>query len=121
MYAIRSYYEDAAGNVSASKSASVTVTLPDTTAPVVGTFTLPATSTSLTIAVSALTASDNVAVTGYMLTESDIAPDPADAGWNATAPTYYTFAVAEPVLFRFCAEAYTQTCSGPSPCRNNFV
>ncbi|HLN87157.1 MAG TPA: hypothetical protein VK200_11855, partial [Candidatus Limnocylindrales bacterium] len=46
--------KDAAGNVSTAKSASVTITLPDTTAPVVGAFTLPATATNLTVSVSSL-------------------------------------------------------------------
>ena len=62
MYAIRSYYafasegtktlygwaKDAAGNVSASLSDTVTITLPDTTAPTVDAFDLPPTSASLT-------------------------------------------------------------------------
>ncbi|MBT0895795.1 hypothetical protein KI811_18505, partial [Geobacter hydrogenophilus] len=62
--------KDAAGNVSLAKSASVTVTLPDTTVPVVSAFTLPATATSLTVAVSSFTATDNVGVTGYLITTS---------------------------------------------------
>ncbi|HBG04912.1 MAG TPA: hypothetical protein DDY22_05020, partial [Geobacter sp.] len=66
--------KDAAGNVSLAKSASVTVTLPDTTVPVVGTFTLPATATTLTVPVSALTATDNVAVTGYLINQVATAP-----------------------------------------------
>ena len=70
MYAIRSYY----GNVSAAKSATVIITLPDTAAPVVGTFTLPATATSLTVPVTALSASDNVAVTGYLVSTSSTKP-----------------------------------------------
>ena len=44
---------------------SFTVSAPaDTTVPVVGAFTLPATATSLTVPVSSLSATDNVAVTG---------------------------------------------------------
>ena len=50
---------------------SFTVAAPaDTTVPVVGTFTLPATATSLTVPVTALSATDNVAVTGYLVTTS---------------------------------------------------
>src|SRR6185369_8214529 len=61
--------EDAAGNVSAvAASQTVTITLPDTTAPAVTAFTLPASAASLTVSVSAFTATDNVAVTGYMVT-----------------------------------------------------
>jgi hypothetical protein len=78
--------KDAAGNVSLSKSAVVTVTLADTIGPVVGAFTLPATSTSLTVAVSSFTATDNVAVTGYLITTSSSTPAASAAGWTATAP-----------------------------------
>ena len=66
----------------------------DTTAPVVTLFSLPATSSSLTVAVTQLTATDDVAVTGYMLSESDTAPAADDPNWSADAPTSYTFATA---------------------------
>ena len=42
--------------------------------------------------VSGLTATDNVGVTGYLITESATAPAATAAGWTATAPTSYTFA-----------------------------
>jgi Glucodextranase, domain B len=99
---INTYYawaKDAAGNVSLSKSASVTVTLPDTIAPVVGAFTLPATATSLTVSVSSFTATDNVAVTGYLITTTAAAPTASAAGWSATAPTSVTAAAAGSVTF----------------------
>ncbi|KAA0890514.1 Ig-like domain-containing protein [Oryzomonas rubra] len=85
---------DVAGNVSAAKSSSVTITLPDTTAPTVGTFTMPATATSLTVAISSFTASDNVGVTGYLVTESATAPSASATGWSASAPTSFTFSAA---------------------------
>lgn len=66
----------------------------DDAAPVITAFSLPATSSTLTVAVSGFTATDNIAVTGYMLTESSIAPAPGDAGWSTAPPTYYTFSVA---------------------------
>ncbi len=66
----------------------------DVTSPVITAFSLPATSNSLTVTIGSFTASDNVGVTGYMLTESSVAPAPGAAGWSATAPTYYTFATA---------------------------
>jgi Glucodextranase, domain B len=62
----------------------------DTTAPVVGTFTLPATATSLTVPVSSFTATDNVAVTGYLITTSATAPAAFASGWTATAPASVT-------------------------------
>ena len=67
----------------------------DATAPVVTAFSLPATSSSLTVAVSSFTATDNVGVTGYLLTESSTAPSAGAAGWSATAPPFYTFATAD--------------------------
>jgi hypothetical protein len=92
--------KDAANNVSASRSASVTITLSptpppsDTTAPTVSTFTLPATSSSLTVAINAIGATDNVGVTGYLVNESSSKPSATDPNWNATAPTSHTFASA---------------------------
>jgi hypothetical protein len=83
--------KDAAGNVSASRSATVTITLPDVAAPTLSSFTMPATSTSLTVPVSGLVAADTFGVTGYMITESATAPAATAAGWSATAPTSYTF------------------------------
>lgn len=64
----------------------------DTTAPTVTAFTIPATSTSLTVSITAFTATDNLAVTGYLLTETAAVPAAAAAGWTATAPASYTFA-----------------------------
>ena len=89
--------KDAAGNVSASRSASVTITLPptsDTTLPTVTAFSIPATASSLTVAISAISATDNVGVTGYTVNESSTRPAASAAGWSASAPTGYTFASA---------------------------
>jgi hypothetical protein len=91
--------KDAAGNVSAAKSAVVTITLPDATLPVVGTFTMPATATSLTVPVTALTATDNVGVTGYLVNTSATKPLATAAGWNATAPTSANAPAAGSVTF----------------------
>jgi len=91
--------KDAAGNVSASRSASVNITLPDTTVPVVGAFTLPATATSLNIPVSSFTASDNVGVTGYLVTQSATAPAASSTAWTATAPSNVTAAAAGTATF----------------------
>ena len=66
----------------------------DTNAPTITAFSLPATSSTLTVAISSLTATDNVGVTGYMLKESGVNPSAGDAGWGAGAPTQYTFAAA---------------------------
>jgi hypothetical protein len=86
--------KDAAGNVSTSMSATVTITLADTTPPSISAFTIPATATSLVVPVTTLTATDNTAVAGYLLTETPAAPAATATGWSATAPTSYTFATA---------------------------
>ncbi len=64
---------------------------PDTTAPTVTAFNIPATSSSLTVLISLVSATDNVGVTGYMITESSTQPLPTAAGWSAAPPTSYTF------------------------------
>jgi hypothetical protein len=66
----------------------------DTTAPQVTGFAIPATSTSLTVAITALSATDNIGVTGYLLTETSTKPSVTAAGWTSTKPASYTFATA---------------------------
>ncbi|WP_306532534.1 hypothetical protein [Geobacter sp.] len=97
--------KDAAGNVSLAKSASVTVTLPDATAPVVGAFTLPTTATSLTVPVSAFTATDNVGVTGYLITTSTTAPAASATGWSATAPASVTAVAGSNTFYGWAKDA----------------
>lgn len=61
----------------------------DVIPPVVTAFGLPAESASLVVAVDSFTAQDNVAVTGYCITQSS---SPAGCAWSATPPSSYTFA-----------------------------
>ena len=63
----------------------------DTTAPNVIAFTLPATASSLTVPISGFTASDNIGITGYLVTESATAPSVADTGWSGSPPSSLTF------------------------------
>jgi phosphodiesterase/alkaline phosphatase D-like protein len=86
--------KDAAGNVSAGRSASVVITLSDAIPPVVTTFTIPATATTLTVPITSFTATDNVSVTGYTVNESATTPSPDAAGWSVTIPSSYTFTTA---------------------------
>lgn len=86
--------KDAAGNVSSSLNDSVTITLPDNTPPTVTAFVIPSTATSLVVSVSSFTASDNTAVTGYLLTETSSTPSAGLGTWTGLAPTTYTFATA---------------------------
>ena len=71
-----------------------TVGATDTTPPTITAFTLPTTAASLTVSVSAFTATDNVAVTGYMVTQSATPPAATAVGWTATAPAAVTAAAA---------------------------
>lgn len=70
------------------------VTATDTTAPSVSAFTIPSTSSSLTVSISSFAASDNVGVTGYLVNESSTKPAASATGWTATPPASYTFASA---------------------------
>ena len=67
---------------------------PDTTAPNITAFTMPATATSLTVPITSFTAQDNVAVTGYLVNESAVQPAANAVGWTAAAPTSFTFSSA---------------------------
>ena len=81
-------------------------TTADRTAPTVVSFTIPSTSTSLTVAISSFTASDNVRVTGYMVNRSSTKPSATATGWSATAPTSYTAGAAGPTtLYAWAKDA----------------
>ena len=92
--ALYAWAKDAAGNVSAAASDSVTIALTDTIPPTVTSFTVPATASSLTVPITSFTATDNIGVTGYLVNESSTVPSPIESGWSATAQTSYTFASA---------------------------
>ncbi len=100
--------KDAAGNVSTSRSASVTVTTTtsDTTAPTVTGFTIPSTATSLNVPINLFSATDNVGVSGYMVTETATAPAASAAGWSATAPaSHATSAAGSRTLYAWAKDA----------------
>ncbi|WP_282002259.1 lectin like domain-containing protein [Geotalea uraniireducens] len=61
----------------------------DSIPPSIGSFVVPTPATSHTIPITALTATDNVGVTGYLVTASATLPTAADPGWSASAPTGY--------------------------------
>ena len=97
---------DAAGNVSTSRSASVTITIPDTTPPNVTAFDLPAASNTLTVPITTFIATDNVGVTGYLLTEVSTAPSSTASGWSGAAPASYTFLTAgDKTLYAWAKDA----------------
>ena len=110
--------KDAAGNVSAGRSASTTITLPpsaDTVAPTVTALTIAPTSSSLTVPITSLTATDNVGVTGYQVTESAAAPAAGAAGWTGSAPGSHTFATAgAKTLYAWAKDAAGNVSTGRS-------
>ncbi len=64
----------------------------DTTAPTVNTFTVVTPSNSLNIPITAFSATDDVAVTGYLITESATVPVTGATSWTGTPPATYTAA-----------------------------
>jgi len=94
--AMYAWLKDATGNISESASATTTITLADVTKPVVTAFTVASTASTLIVPVATLAATDNVGVTGYLVTESAAAPAPSASGWSAIAPTSYTVTAAIP-------------------------
>jgi len=65
--------------------------LTDTTLPVIASFTIPTTSSSPTISIATLSGTDNIGITGYLLTETATAPSSIATGWSSILPTTYTF------------------------------
>ena len=90
-YTLYPWVKDAAGNVAEAYGSPVSVTV-DTAAPAVDAFTASSSSNSLDIPISTFTASDNVMVTGYLITESGTPPSAGAADWTSSAPTIYTVA-----------------------------
>ena len=91
-------------NATVSDTASVTVL--DSTAPTVTAFSVPATSSSLTILVTTFTATDNVGVTGYLITTTSTPPVASNPAWSATAPTGYTVgSVGSSTLYAWAKDA----------------
>lgn len=82
------FARDVAGHPTNSASASVSITLPDTTAPAITAFSIPATSTSLTVPITTLTATDNIGVSGYCLSEIN---NSTGCTWNAAKPASFVF------------------------------
>ncbi|HSO67328.1 MAG TPA: choice-of-anchor D domain-containing protein, partial [Desulfatirhabdiaceae bacterium] len=66
----------------------------DTTAPSITMFAIPSTSSSLSIVITGLSATDNIGVIGYLLTETSTKPSATAAGWTSSIPAGYTFSSA---------------------------
>lgn len=85
------FAKDSSGNVSNSASANVTITLPDVTKPVITSFSIQHTGTTLTLGVTSFTATDNRAVTGYCISGVNSS---ANCQWGGSVPTSITFGSA---------------------------
>jgi large repetitive protein len=90
-YTLYPWAKDAAGNVSVAVGSPATVRV-DTAAPTVNTFAAATPSASLSILITAFTASDTAGVTGYLITESSTPPSIGAAGWSSSAPITYVVA-----------------------------
>ena len=64
----------------------------DITVPIVTDFSVPSSYNSLSVPVINYKATDNIAVTGFKITESSAVPKASDTGWSTNAATSFTFA-----------------------------
>src|SRR5665647_1841934 len=82
------------------------IALPDNTPPKVTAFAIPAISTLLTVNITNFTATDNVAVTGYLLTETTSVPSASSGSWTSSASTNYTFSSSgSKILYAWAKDA----------------
>jgi len=91
-HTLYAWAKDAAGNVSSPLSDSVSIVLTpteDNEAPQITSFEMPQSSNSLTVQITSFTATDNVGVTGYLVTNSLISS--ALEEWSASPPSSFTF------------------------------
>lgn len=68
-----------------------TASVQDVTKPVISSFIIPSSSSSFMVEVSSLSASDNIGITGYLITESATVPNLTNSNWNVSVPSSYTF------------------------------
>lgn len=106
LYHFRISSTDAGSNTQSIEDKTVSTTL-DTTPPTITDFSMPASSTSMTVPITAFTATDDVGVTGYLLTKTSSIPFLVDAAsWSSTAPTSYSFAQSgEVTLYAWTKDA----------------
>ncbi|UFS69120.1 Ig-like domain-containing protein [Geomonas sp. RF6] len=84
---------DVAGNAGdACVSLFVNNPVVDSIPPVISAFGMPASAGALNVPIESFSATDNVAVTGYLVTESADPPAGNGEGWSASAPASFRFA-----------------------------
>ena len=85
----------------------------DATLPTVTNFAIPSTSTSLTVAITTFTATDNVGVTGYLVNQSSTKPLASATGWSGSAPASYTSSSAgTKILYAWAKDAAGNVSAG---------
>jgi hypothetical protein len=84
---------DFSGNAETVKTENYTL---DLGPPQVTSFAVPVAFSSTVIPIIGVTASDDVGVTGYLVTATPASPTPGDPGWSATPPTSFTVGAAGP-------------------------
>jgi hypothetical protein len=78
----------------------------DTSEPIVNSFAIPSTANTFEVPISTFTATDNVGVTGYLITRSSSEPAPTTSGWAATPPKSYKFtSVGTKTLYAWTKDA----------------
>ena len=82
---------DSANYNSVTSTVTVVVLYVDNAAPVISSFIMPATTAGFPATISDLTVTDDVGVTGYLLSGSATAPLATSPAWVATKPATYTF------------------------------
>jgi len=65
------------------------ISIIDQSAPSISTFTIPESSTTLTVPILSFNATDNISVNGYLIKESSATPSIEDIGWNSSKPSSY--------------------------------
>ena len=86
--------DDASSPLSADATITINIKniiVVDATLPVVFSFDIPSSSSTLTVPILTFVATDDNSVDGYILTETSTAPLSSNNGWSLSVPTDYTF------------------------------
>ena len=93
LYHFRSYATNSAGAGYGSDTEFTT----GTCSPSITSFTVPSSDTDTTLSITTFTGMDNVAVTGYFVTDfATSTPIAASGGWTGSAPSSFTFRTGGP-------------------------
>ncbi|HMK42865.1 MAG TPA: carboxypeptidase regulatory-like domain-containing protein [Dissulfurispiraceae bacterium] len=87
----------------------------DTTPPTVVSFSIPSTSSSLTVSIASFVASDNVGVTGYLISQSSTRPSATSTAWSSFPPKSFSFSASgAQTLYAYAKDAAGNVSSGAS-------